>query len=428
MEYNGPNSSRGRKSKDVQKDLNIRQLLGLKDLDINYSPSNLASSDAARPISYAHQSFLDRSNLYEPVSSSSEAPIKSDAGAVSSTKIKSLVAVVELNNIATAADVVKKTMRSRSVESNYLNQLWKEGLLIKKQAPDGKVIFSVSEKGRAVLNVIDVSQAYPKEITENPSKVSTGTAIRYRDELQQDLRSGLVSSMTNEYLALKAADITPSKFSRSLPSSPLIQHPAPFVLTLKDVTKDGMQDYHGVLLTATECAVLYSIEEFIGKPIPHLDRVEWNTFGFASEDGHVLALGLFNTGLKSLPAKIGSLKFLKWLSLADNSLTSMPDSIGQLEALEMVSVNGNKLDSLPETIVKLKALIRLDAFNNQLVSLPGKIGDLAAIVRLDVRNNKLESLPETIKHLTKLQFLLVENNPLSKLAPGLKNWVGNFSA
>ena len=66
-------------------------------------------------------------------------------------------------------------------------------------------------------------------------------------------------------------------------------------------------------------------------------------------------LDLGGNQLTSLPAEIGQLTSLTWLSLRRNHLTSLPAEIGQLTSLETLDLSSNQLTSLPAAISDLEA-------------------------------------------------------------------------
>jgi hypothetical protein len=63
-------------------------------------------------------------------------------------------------------------------------------------------------------------------------------------------------------------------------------------------------DYHGTALFAPECTTLQEIERLLGKPVPQLAEIVWNTFGFMVVSGHITELGLCRQHLSSLPETI----------------------------------------------------------------------------------------------------------------------------
>ena len=89
-----------------------------------------------------------------------------------------------------------------------------------------------------------------------------------------------------------------------------------------------------MLLVKEEFDVLKTIEMNIGHPIPLVQDITTNPFGFVEHSGHVIRLGLNNQNIRSLTDKIWQLKALKELILTNNKLNLLPYAIGQLEYLE----------------------------------------------------------------------------------------------
>ncbi|MHA1369643.1 MAG: leucine-rich repeat domain-containing protein [Promethearchaeota archaeon] len=105
--------------------------------------------------------------------------------------------------------------------------------------------------------------------------------------------------------------------------------------------------YHNYCeLLAAEHDAMQDIENLLGEPIPKVSKVEWNTFGFVAENGHVVQLGLYKKGLTSLPETVGNLENLKELHLDGNKVTSLPETIGNLKSLEKLYIGWNSLMSL----------------------------------------------------------------------------------
>ncbi|MHA1682192.1 MAG: leucine-rich repeat domain-containing protein [Promethearchaeota archaeon] len=177
----------------------------------------------------------------------------------------------------------------------------------------------------------------------------------------------------------------------------------------------------GTALFKVEADFMDDLAAKIGGYVPRVAKVEWNTFGFAAKDGHVVQLGLHRIGLTSLPDTIGNLKSLKYLDLVNNELTSLPDTIGNLTSLQTLWSAGNQLTSLPDTIGNLTSLQTLWPPGNQLTSLPDTIGNLKSLDDLDLRKNQLTSLPDTIGNLTSLQKLWLASNQLTSLPDTIGN-------
>lgn len=103
---------------------------------------------------------------------------------------------------------------------------------------------------------------------------------------------------------------------------------------------------------------------------------------------------------------------LRILDLSLNDFAVLPAGIGSLVALEWLSVNSNQLSKLPSEVGSLESLVRLDLRNNTLSSLPTEVGDLAKLASLDVSRNVLSDLPDDIGNLPELIHLDVSYNEM----------------
>lgn len=228
----------------------------------------------------------------------------------------------------------------------------------------------------------------------------------------------------------------------SLPDRESILHIA-WALSVEIPEVPGVEDipmvsYNGIALRAGEYQVMAALEKQIGKPIPFLERVEWNTFGFSATSGHVRALNVCNQGLITLPSNFGELTYLQrsWfagnqltelpvsfgnlrslrkLNLVNNTLTSLPNTFGDLPLLEKVSLGKNQLTNLPEQIGRIQTLEKLSLNDNKLQKLPNGIGNLRNLKELDLSHNQLTELPEKIGNLPVLEYLDLSFNQLTKL-------------
>ena len=148
-------------------------------------------------------------------------------------------------------------------------------------------------------------------------------------------------------------------------------------------------------------------------------------------------LNLYETGLTSLPKKMGKLKHLTILDLYHNELTILPKQMGKMKALEQLAVANNRLTELPKELAKLPRLTTLFAHHNKLSQLPTEMASLnnlrlldigsnqfselpavvltlPALEDLDLSGNNIQTLPPTIAQLTKLKKLYMRSNPITK--------------
>ncbi|MFX1258288.1 MAG: leucine-rich repeat domain-containing protein [Promethearchaeota archaeon] len=168
-------------------------------------------------------------------------------------------------------------------------------------------------------------------------------------------------------------------------------------------------------LKPKQAKALKDLVDLIGKNIPLVEKIEYNTFGVKMEADKVVGLGLNNRGLSTLPESIGNLSSLKELDLRYNKLTTLPESIGNLSSLKELDLNHNKLTTLPESITKLESLQTLNLGWYQLTTLPESIGNLSSLKELDLSYNKLTTLPESITKLESLKELNLKENKLTTL-------------
>ena len=123
--------------------------------------------------------------------------------------------------------------------------------------------------------------------------------------------------------------------------------------------------------------------------------------------------------IKKIPAAIGNLTQLQYLSLPSNQLTSLPPEIGQLQQLHTLYLYSNQLTSLPPEIGQLQQLQYLSLPSNQLTTLPPEIGQLQQLQNLNLNSNQLTSLPQEIGQLQQLYNLDIGYNQLKWPAPKL---------
>ena len=119
------------------------------------------------------------------------------------------------------------------------------------------------------------------------------------------------------------------------------------------------------------------------------ERVEAVRAGVGLEGGMQHVLDLEHTGLRELPAVIGTLSLTQQLWLGSNELTALPSALGQLRALKQLDVDANCLATLPESIGALGALESLFANANRFTRLPAALGRLRALRELRLADNRL---------------------------------------
>lgn len=170
--------------------------------------------------------------------------------------------------------------------------------------------------------------------------------------------------------------------------------------------------------------VLDELEATVGR-IPIEEDVRCDTFGvIIDENDNILELGLYDSGLETLPESIGDLDALETLQVEENALTSLPKSIRNLSSLKCLWLGGNHLTTLPESIGNLKSLQYLIIDDNHLTTLPESIGNLKSLRTLRLKGNQIKTLPETIGNLKSLRYLVLEGNQLTTF----HETIGNLSS
>ncbi|KAF7293264.1 Adenylate cyclase [Mycena chlorophos] len=71
--------------------------------------------------------------------------------------------------------------------------------------------------------------------------------------------------------------------------------------------------------------------------------------------------------IRVIPESLGELRWLEFLSCADNALVELPASIGRLQKLEVLDVHNNSLRELPVGLWNCASLTRLNVTSNLLV-------------------------------------------------------------
>ncbi|MHA1310625.1 MAG: leucine-rich repeat domain-containing protein [Candidatus Helarchaeota archaeon] len=195
-------------------------------------------------------------------------------------------------------------------------------------------------------------------------------------------------------------------------------------LNLKDYLIENYPHYEYVINYVNKqinSYIISELENMIGKPIPKVNEIKWDTFGMVLDDNKILGLGLYECRLKNLPESFGSLKSLQELDLQDNQLTTLPDSFGNLKSLQTLRIHNNKLENLPDSFGNLKSLQTLRIHNNKLENLPESFGDLKSLQELELQYNQLTTLPDSFGNLKSLQELNLWNNKLTTLPESFGN-------
>ena len=198
-----------------------------------------------------------------------------------------------------------------------------------------------------------------------------------------------------------------------------------------------LSNYNNISVCESEVIVLKELEKLVKKPLPQIQKVDWNAFGFVTDKNgritglslpgmmidtlpHIVSklseltiLNLRNNNLTTIPEPIVLLSRLKVLYLEKNKITTIPDNIALIQkTLEELHLYHNNIQSLPKALCQLNNLKYLNLNSNQLKQLPRNIGQLKDLNVLDLHNNKITTLPDSIGSLTKLQRLYISKNSL----------------
>ena len=263
------------------------------------------------------------------------------------------------------------------------------------------------------------------------------------DLIEIDDMNEFVDALDRQFVAWEGKEKL--KIGKKMFNKKMIRKTNEPIMKAKEKLEVG-NHYRGILLDEPEYFFMVELENLIGEEIPVVSKVENNTFGFVSQNNHVIQLSLYYKHLSSLPESLGSLTslthlflyynklhslpesignliLLKELELKSNQLFSLPGSIGNLKSLQQLNIGYNKLTSLPEGIGNLKSLEKLNLYVNQLTSLPESIGNLKSLQHLNIANNKLSSLSESFRSLKSLQYLNTGYNKITYLSETIKKWL-----
>lgn len=108
--------------------------------------------------------------------------------------------------------------------------------------------------------------------------------------------------------------------------------------------------------------------------------------------------------LTDVPAGIGQLENLEWLSIASTRIATLPAAMGQLRKLKTAVLSSNRLVGLPAELAQLPALETLTLSHNPLFVLPDALSDCRSLRLLQLDQTSLESLPRAGLHVTSLSI------------------------
>jgi Leucine-rich repeat (LRR) protein len=150
----------------------------------------------------------------------------------------------------------------------------------------------------------------------------------------------------------------------------------------------------------------------------------WDLSSLPNEIGNLDSLGYLDlrfNSLKQLPSAIGNCKSLWWLRLNNNKFESLPVELGNCTELYFLEIDFNNITDLPNSIGKLVNLSDFSIFNNKLSELPKEISNLRKLNRLYLNDNQLQSLPDSIVNLN--LFCTVAGNRLCNQPTLIKAWL-----
>lgn len=175
-------------------------------------------------------------------------------------------------------------------------------------------------------------------------------------------------------------------------------------------------------IDSKQTEILQKLEKLMGKKIPLLKEIQYESFGFQTDGENVIGLGLAKLNLSTFPEPLTELKTLKVLTLKRNLIKKIPESIGNLINLERIWLSENQLNTLPNSIGNLESLQELHlGWNDNFSSFPDSIGNLKSIKLIEVQSGQLSALPESIGKLTSLERLNLYENKLKNIPASIGN-------
>lgn len=176
-------------------------------------------------------------------------------------------------------------------------------------------------------------------------------------------------------------------------------------------------------LKPEQATILKDLEKLVGKPIPLVEDVSWDTFGVKIDSENIVGLGLHGCGIATFPETITNLTSLRFLNLRDNKLSVLPESIGKLSSLKELYLYENQLRELPDSFGNLTSLTKLRLYNNILSDLPESLINLKSLKALYLGSNKLNVIPESILKLKSLTSLDLSYNSLTSIPEAIGDMV-----
>lgn len=102
-----------------------------------------------------------------------------------------------------------------------------------------------------------------------------------------------------------------------------------------------------------------------------------------------------------MPATLGHLKNLEWLSFHKNALRELAGWMVTLPLLEVLDFSKNALRSLPSSFKEISGLLVADFSDNHLIGFPKELCELPNLCSVNLANNPdLTSLPPEVLHIS----------------------------
>ena len=163
--------------------------------------------------------------------------------------------------------------------------------------------------------------------------------------------------------------------------------------------------------------IIRAIEKEIGRELPKVKRVEWNTVGYVQNDAQdIIGISLYECQLNELTKLIihlRSLASLQKLNLDKNQLTDV-SPLAELKNLQLLYLNKNQLRDV-SPLSELKNLQDLDLYSNQLTDV-SPLTELKNLQQFNLNSNQLTDI-SPLAELKNLQHLYLNYNQLTDVSP-----------
>ena len=184
--------------------------------------------------------------------------------------------------------------------------------------------------------------------------------------------------------------------------------------------------WHGVTLNEEGCVTCLDLDGEHGCTFNYCCSGGNNLIGtLPAELGNLGSLNYLSLSLNqlsgSIPAELGNLYSLQYFYISSNDLTgSIPAELGNLSNLEELRLNGNGLTgSIPSTFGNLGNLKLMRLNGNDLTgSIPAELGQLSNLETLYIDHNEFSgNIPPELGNLSSLKYLTLHYNQLTGNIP-----------